>query len=140
MTAPSAFERGLVVVLGLVLLASAFASVELHHRTRQTFTAHEREADLMRRLSDDRSELLMKVHRASLAGNITQGAAELGLKGATGAETVTMVEEPDGRIVWSRETEARLAAWRAEQAEREKKAAERAKRRAEAAKRQGASR
>lgn len=137
MTTPSMFERVLVVVLGAGLLANAVASVELHHRTRQTFTAHEREADLMRRLSDDRSELLMKVHRASLPGNIAAGAAELGLKGATGANTVTMVQEEDGRIVWSEETLARLAAWNAEQAEKEKKAAVKA---AERAKRQGAPR
>ena len=48
-----------------------------------------------------------------------------------------MVQEEDGRIVWSEETLARLAAWNAEQAEKEKKAAEKA---AERAKRQGAPR
>lgn len=105
----SPFERVLVISLGAVLLASAVASVELHLRTRGVFTAHEREVAMTRRLSDDRAELLMKVHRASLPGSIASGAQELGLKGATGANTVTIVEKDDGSMVWSAETLARLA-------------------------------
>ena len=40
----------------------------------------------------------MKVRRASLAGNIAAGASMLGLEGATGADTVTLVERADGSI------------------------------------------
>lgn len=124
MKSPSLFERILVVSLGAALLVSAVASVELHHRTRKVFAAHEREVALTRRLSDDRSELLMKVHRASLPGNIASGAAELGLSGATGANTVTIVEEEDGRMAWSEETLARLAALDRAAAEKEAKKAQ----------------
>ena len=56
------------VVLGIVLVGSAFCLVE------------------------------MKVRRASLPGSISAGAAMLDLSGATGADTVTLVEAPDGRI------------------------------------------
>ena len=85
-------------VLGAVLVGSAFCLVGLHFQMRQVFVAHEHEMDVHRRLLDDQAELEMKVRRASLAGSITAGAAMLDLSGATGSDTVTLVETPDGRI------------------------------------------
>ena len=61
-------------VLGIVLVGSAFCLVDLHFQMRQLFVAHEHEMDVHRRL------------------------AMLDLSGATGADTVTLVEAPDGRI------------------------------------------
>ena len=86
------------VVLGIVLVGSAFCLVDLHFQMRQLFVAHEHEMDVHRRLLDDQAELEMKVRRASLPGSISAGAAMLDLSGATGADTVTLVEAPDGRI------------------------------------------
>ena len=85
------------VVLGIVLVGSAFCLVDLHFQMRQLFVAHEHEMDVHRRLLDDQAELEMKVRRASLPGSISAGAAMLDLSGATGADTVTLVEAPDGR-------------------------------------------
>lgn len=143
----SKVELGLIAVLGAVLFASALALVEIHYRTRLLFVAQERAVDLERRLMDDQAELQMKVRRAALPGTISAGAVMMGLEGATGNNTYTFVEEPDGRIVFSRETQARLeeaeayaaqeaakaAALAAKQAEREAKQRERAERRAAAA-------
>ena len=71
----------------------------------------------------------MKVRRASLPGSIVAGARELGLKGATGDNTVTLVRAKDGTVVLSEETKARIAAEAAAQAERRAKfEAQRAKR------------
>ena len=81
------------VVLGIVLVGSAFCLVDLHFQMRQLFVAHEHEMDVHRRLLDDQAELEMKVRRASLPGSISAGAAMLDLSGA-----VTLVEAPDGRI------------------------------------------
>ena len=75
------------VVLGVVLVGSAFCLVDLHFQMRQLFVAHEHEMDVHRRLLDDQAELEMKVRRASLPGSISAGA-----------DTVTLVEAPDGRI------------------------------------------
>ena len=77
------------VVLGIVLVGSAFCLVDLHFQMRQLFVAHEHEMDVHRRLLDDQAEL---------PGSISAGAAMLDLSGATGADTVTLVEAPDGRI------------------------------------------
>lgn len=85
-------------VLGVALFLSALGLVELHWQARQLFVAHEHEADVHRRLLDDQVNLEMQVRRASLAGNIGAGAAMLDLAGATGVDTVTLVEAPDGRI------------------------------------------
>lgn len=85
-------------VLGAALFLSALGLVELHWQARQLFVAHEHEADVHRRLLDDQANLEMQVRRASLAGNIGAGAAMLDLAGATGVDTVTLVESPDGRI------------------------------------------
>lgn len=85
------------VVLGIVLVGSAFCLVDLHFQMRQLFVAHEHEMDVHRRLLDDQAELEMKVRRASLPGSISAGAAMLDLSGATGADTVTLVEEPEVR-------------------------------------------
>ena len=78
------------VVLGIVLVGSAFCLVDLHFQMRQLFVAHEHEMDVHRRLLDDQAELEMKVRRASLPGSISAGAAMLDLSGATGADTVTL--------------------------------------------------
>ena len=86
------------VALGLALFASALVLVDLHWRARQLFVAHEHEADVHRRLLDAQANLEMQVRRASLAGNIGAGASMLDLAGATGIDTVTLVESPDGRI------------------------------------------
>ena len=86
------------VLLGAALFASAVALVELHCRARQLYIDHEREVDVHRRLLDEQADLEMKVRRASLAGNIAAGASMLGLEGATGADTVTLVERADGSI------------------------------------------
>ena len=83
-------------VLGVALFLSALGLVELHWQARQLFVAHEHEADVHRRLLDDQANLEMQVRRASLAGNIGAGAAMLDLAGATGVDTVTLVEAPDG--------------------------------------------
>lgn len=85
-------------VLGAALFLSALGLVELHWQARQLFVAHEHEADVHRRLLDDQANLEMQVRRASLAGNIGAGAAMLDLAGATGVDTVTLGETPDGRI------------------------------------------
>ena len=148
MRSVSKVELGLVAVLGAVLFTSALALVEIHYRTRLLFVAQERAVDLERRLLDDQAELQMKVRRAALPGTISAGAAMMGLEGATGNNTYTLVEEPDGRIAFSRETQARLeeaeayaaqeaakkaakaAALAAKQAEREARQRERAERRA----------
>ena len=58
------------VVLGIVLVGSAFCLVDLHFQMRQLFVAHEHEMDVHRRLLDDQAELEMKVRRASLPGSI----------------------------------------------------------------------
>ena len=49
------------VVLGIVLVGSAFCLVDLHFQMRQLFVAHEHEMDVHRRLLDDQAELEMKV-------------------------------------------------------------------------------
>ena len=85
-------------VLGVALFLSALGLVELRWQARQLFVAHEHEADVHRRLLDDQANLEMQVRRASLAGNIGAGAAMLDLAGATGVDTVTLVEAPDGGI------------------------------------------
>ena len=86
------------IALGFALFASALVLVDLHWQARQLFVAHEHEADVHRRLLDDQANLEMQVRRASLAGNIGAGASMLDLAGATGVDTVTLVESPDGRI------------------------------------------
>ena len=86
------------LLLGVVLFVSGVALIELHCRARQIYIEHERELDVQRRLLDEQADLEMKVRRASLAGSIGAGAAMLGLEGATGADTVTLVEHPDGSI------------------------------------------
>lgn len=97
-------------VLGIVLVGSAFCLVDLHFQMRQLFVAHEHEMDVHRRLLDDQAELEMKVRRASLPGSISAGAAMLDLSGATGADTVTLVEAPDGRIAFLPEVRRELDA------------------------------
>ena len=47
------------VVLGIVLVGSAFCLVDLHFQMRQLFVAHEHEMDVHRRLLDDQAELEM---------------------------------------------------------------------------------
>lgn len=86
------------LLLGVALFVSGVALIELHCRARQIYIEHERELDVQRRLLDEQADLEMKVRRASLAGSIGAGAAMLGLEGATGADTVTLVEHPDGSI------------------------------------------
>ena len=53
-----------VLVLGMLLFASAVALVEVQYRTRLLFVEHEHEVDVTRRLMDDEAELLMQVRRA----------------------------------------------------------------------------
>ena len=118
MSRTSPIELVWVAVLGFALFVSALSLVDLHYRTRQVFVAHERELDTARKLLDDQAELQMKVRRASLPGSIVAGARELGLKGATGDNTVTLVRAKDGTVVLSEETKARIAAEAAAQAER----------------------
>lgn len=91
-------ELGWTVLLGAVLVGSAFMLIGLHVEMRQTFVEHEHEMDVHRRLLDDQAELEMKVRRASLPGSIAAGAGMLDLTGATGANTVTLVEAADGSI------------------------------------------
>ena len=43
------------VVLGIVLVGSAFCLVDLHFQMRQLFVAHEHEMDVHRRLLDDQA-------------------------------------------------------------------------------------
>lgn len=86
------------LLLGVALFVSGVALIELHCRARQIYIEHERELDVQRRLLDEQADLEMKVRRVSLAGSIGAGVAMLGLEGATGADTVTLVEHPDGSI------------------------------------------
>lgn len=139
-----------VFLLGIILFASAIALVELHYRSRLLFVEHEHEVGIARRLLDDQSELQMKVRRAALPGTISAGAQMMGLEGATGAVTYTLVADAQGRIDFAEETKARVeraealerekaAAAEAAKAERAEKAARRAKR-SDAAKRTGGER
>ena len=139
-----------VFLLGIILFASAIALVELHYRSRLLFVAHEHEVGIARRLLDDQAELQMKVRRAALPGTISAGAQMMGLEGATGAVTYTLVADAQGRIDFAEETKARVeraealerekaAAAEAAKAERAEKAARRAKR-SDAAKRTGGER
>ena len=81
-----------------IIWAAVLGVALFHWQARQLFVAHEHEADVHRRLLDDQANLEMQVRRASLAGNIGAGAAMLDLAGATGVDTVTLVEAPDGGI------------------------------------------
>ena len=139
-----------VFLLGIILFASAIALVELHYRSRLLFVEHEHEVGIARRLLDDPAELQMKVRRAALPGTISAGAQMMGLEGATGAVTYTLVADAQGRIDFAEETKARVeraealerekaAAAEAAKAERAEKAARRAKR-SDAAKRTGGER
>lgn len=139
-----------VFLLGIILFASAIALVELHYRSRLLFVEHEHEVGIARRLLDDQAELQMKVRRAALPGTISAGAQMMGLEGATGAVTYTLVADAQGRIDFAEETKARVeraealerekaAAAEAAKAERAEKAAHRAKR-SDAAKRTGGER
>ena len=156
-----------VFLLGIILFASAIALVELHYRSRLLFVEHEHEVGIARRLLDDQAELQMKVRRAALPGTISAGAQMkvrraalpgtisagaqmMGLEGATGAVTYTLVADAQGRIDFAEETKARVeraealerekaAAAEAAKAERAEKAARRAKR-SDAAKRTGGER
>ena len=139
-----------VFLLGIILFASAIALVELHYRSRLLFVEHEHEVGIARRLLDDQAELQMKVRRAALPGTISAGAQMMGLEGATGAVTYTLVADAQGRIDFAEATEARVeraealerekaAAAEAAKAERAEKAARRAKR-SDAAKRTGGER
>ena len=139
-----------VFLLGIILFASAIALVELHYRSRLLFVKHEHEVGIARRLLDDQAELQMKVRRAALPGTISAGAQMMGLEGATGAVTYTLVADAQGRIDFAEETKARVeraealerekaAAAEAAKAERAEKAARRAKR-SDAAKRTGGER
>ena len=139
-----------VFLLGIILFASAIALVELHYRSRLLFVEHEHEVGIARRLLDDQAELQMKVRRAALPGTISAGAQMMGLEGATGAVTYTLVADAQGRIDFAEETKARVeraealerekaAAAEAAKAERAEKAARRAKR-SNAAKRTGGER
>lgn len=114
------------MLLGATLLASAFSLVDLQYRTRRVFVEHERELDVARRLQDDRSELQMLVRRASLPGNIVEGAREMGLRGATGDNTVMLVLDADGRVTLSKETAARIEAEKSAAEEAARKAREKA--------------
>lgn len=122
MRSVSRMELFWAALLGIALFASAICLVELQYRTRVLFVEHEHEADLTRRLLDDQAELLMKVRRAALPGEIAEGAAALGLEGATGDTTVTLVALPSGAMALSDETKARIAAADAAEAERRAKA------------------
>ena len=139
-----------VFLLGIILFASAIALVELHYRSRLLSVEHEHEVGIARRLLDDQAELQMKVRRAALPGTISAGAQMMGLEGATGAVTYTLVADAQGRIDFAEETKARVeraealerekaAAAEAAKAERAEKAARRAKR-SDAAKRTGGER
>lgn len=139
-----------VFLLGIILFASAIALVELHYRSRLLFVEHEHEVGIARRLLDDQAELQMKVRRAALPGTISASAQMMGLEGATGAVTYTLVADAQGRIDFAEETKARVeraealerekaAAAEAAKAERAEKAARRAKR-SDAAKRTGGER
>lgn len=139
-----------VFLLGIILFASAIALVELHYRSCLLFVEHEHEVGIARRLLDDQAELQMKVRRAALPGTISAGAQMMGLEGATGAVTYTLVADAQGRIDFAEETKARVeraealerekaAAAEAAKAERAEKAARRAKR-SDAAKRTGGER
>lgn len=139
-----------VFLLGIILFASAIALVELHYRSRLLFVEHEHEVGIARRLLDDQAELQMKVRRAALPGTISAGAQMMGLEGATGAVTYTLVADAQGRIDFAEETKARVeraealerekaAAAEAAKAERAEKAARRAKR-SDVAKRTGGER
>ena len=139
-----------VFLLGIILFASAIALVEIHYRSRLLFVEHEHEVGIARRLLDDQAELQMKVRRAALPGTISAGAQMMGLEGATGAVTYTLVADAQGRIDFAEETKARVeraealerekaAAAEAAKAERAEKAARRAKR-SDAAKRTGGER
>lgn len=108
-------ELGWILFLGGCLFASALCLVELHCQTRQLFVAHEHEADVHRKLLDDQAELEMKVRRAALASNIGAGAAMLDLYGATGGETVTLVEAPDGSVDFLPEMRRQLEDYRRRQ-------------------------
>lgn len=137
MRSVSRAQLAAVFILGLILLTSAFALVELHYRSRLVFVAHEHEVGITRRLLDDQADLQMKVRRAALPGTISAGAAMIGLEGATGENTYALVEDESGRISFAEETKARVE--RAEAIEREKaeaaakKAAERAQKAAQKA-------
>ena len=139
-----------VFLLCIILFASAIALVELHYRSLLLFVEHEHEVGIARRLLDDQAELQMKVRRAALPGTISAGAQMMGLEGATGAVTYTLVADAQGRIDFAEETKARVeraealerekaAAAEAAKAERAEKAARRAKR-SDAAKRTGGER
>ena len=121
MRSVSRVQLAAVFILGLILFASALALVELHYRSRLLFVAHEHEVGIARRLLDDQADLQMKVHRAALPGTISAGAAMLGLEGASGANTYTLVETPSGDIEFAEETKVRVE--RAEAIERERAAA-----------------
>ena len=110
-----------VLVLGMLLFASAVALVEVQYRTRLLFVEHEHEVDVTRRLMDDEAELLMQVRRASLPGSISAQAEALGMRGATGDDTITLVERGAGRIEYSSDTQRRMAAAEAEEAQRAQK-------------------
>lgn len=91
-------ELVFTIGLGIFLAASAAWLVCLHFEARHLFIEHEREVDVHSRLLADQSELEMKVRRASLPANISIGAAMLGMAGATGESTVTLVEGTDGSV------------------------------------------
>lgn len=114
-------ELFIVFALGAVFLASALYLVDVQYKIRKAFVEHEREVAIGKRLMDDEAELLMKVRRASLTGPIMEAAAEMGLKGATGDNTVILVKESDGSIRLSKNTQRQLDEEESNQSKKEKK-------------------
>ncbi len=91
---------GAILVLGIVLLLLALLLVNLQYRSRTLFVEHERAIDIGRKLLDDQAELEYKVRKASLPGNIVSEAEKLGLVPSTEEESITLIYDKTGRVLF----------------------------------------
>lgn len=83
-------NKGLIA-LTLLLLGMAFYLIAMQVAVRTVFIAHDNAVAQGKRLKEEQADLLMKIRRASLPGEIAQGAQALGLSVAKDDDTVSLV-------------------------------------------------
>ncbi len=80
-------------LIGLTVLLMGMAAylIAMQVEVRTIFIAHDNAIATGKRLKEEQADLLMKIRRASLPGEISQGAQALGLSVAKDDNTVSLV-------------------------------------------------
>ncbi|MGB2817165.1 MAG: cell division protein FtsL [Burkholderiaceae bacterium] len=81
-------RRGLVLLLGIALFASALALVTAQHRSRSLFVDVERAQQQARQLDIDFDRLKIELARLSQPAYVEAEARRLGMKPVDGSRTV----------------------------------------------------